>query len=241
VDADQASPVPPPAQPASPPEPAGSSEAAAPVAAAEKVEPADPVEPAAPVEPAEPVEPAAPEPAAPEPADPAEPAVPVESAALPEPVEAPVPTEVAAPPRPVAPVDLVELALASVELSPDGLLPATGTVRLVDLAAGGQLDIVMARADAVLVQEAISGVPPARPRTHDLLLAVIAALSGAVTEVALVERRPGGVYVASLKVLRPNGVVAELDARPSDALNVALRSPGAALRAARSLVDVPAN
>jgi len=159
---------------------------------------------------------------------------------VPPPAEAGVSDE-GAPPRPVPPADLVELALASVELSPDGLLPATGTVRLVDLAAGGQLDIVMARADAMLVQEAIAGVPAARPRTHDLLLAVIAALSGAVTEVALVERRPGGVYVATLRVLRPNGSVAELDARPSDALNVALRSPGAALRAARSLVDVPAN
>ena len=137
--------------------------------------------------------------------------------------------------------ELVELTLASVELSPDGLLPATGTVSLVDLTGGGHLDIVMARGDAVLVQEALSGTPAPRPRAHDLLLAAVAALSGAVTAVTLVERRPGGVYVASVRVLRPDGSVAELDARPSDALNVALRSAGAALRAVRSLIEVPPN
>ena len=137
--------------------------------------------------------------------------------------------------------ELVELALASVELSPEGLQPASGKVSLVEVEGDGHLDIVMARADAALVQEALAGTAPPRPRTHDLLLSAIEALSGAVTGATLVERRPGGVYVATLTVLRPNGSVAELDARPSDALNVALRSPGAALRAVRSLVDVPAN
>ena len=137
--------------------------------------------------------------------------------------------------------DLVELALVSVELSPEGLQPATGTVSLVEVDGAGRLDIVMARTDAALVQEALAGVPPPRPRTHDLLLAAVAALSGAVTGVTLVERRPGGVYVANVRVLRPNGSTVDLDARPSDALNVALRAPGARLRAARSLVDVPAN
>ena len=137
--------------------------------------------------------------------------------------------------------ELVELALASVELSPEGLQPATGTVSLVDMEGGRKLDIVMARADAVLVQEAIAGEAPARPRTHDLLLAAVQALAGAVTGVTLVERRAGGVYVANLRVLRPDGSTAELDARPSDALNVALRSSGAVLRASRALMDVPAN
>ncbi len=140
----------------------------------------------------------------------------------------------------VAP-DLVELALASVELSPEGLQPATGTVSLVDMEGGGHLDIVMARADAALVQEAIAGTTPPRPRTPDLLLAAIEALAGAVTGVTLVERRAGGVYVANLRIRGPDGSEVELDARPSDALNVALRSTGAVLRAARPLVEVPAN
>ena len=147
----------------------------------------------------------------------------------------------AADPAQPAPPDLVELALASVALSPEGLQPATGTVSLVDMAGGGQVDIVMARADAVLVQEAIAGTVPPRPRTHDLLLATVEALAGAVVGVNLVERRAGGVYVANLQVRCHDGATVELDARPSDALNVALRSTGAVLRAARALVDVPAN
>jgi len=137
--------------------------------------------------------------------------------------------------------DFAELALASVELSTEGLLPAIGTVSLVPLDGQGQLDIVMARADASLVQEAISGIPPLRPRTHDLLLATVEALGGQVAGVTLVERRAGGVYVANMGIRRPDGTVIEVDARPSDALNVALRSVGAVLRAARSLVEIPAN
>ncbi len=82
--------------------------------------------------------------------------------------------------------DLVELALASVELSPEGLQPATGTVSLVEVDGAGRLDIVMARTDALLVQEALSGTAPPRPRTHDLLLAAVAALSGAVSGVSVV-------------------------------------------------------
>jgi len=135
----------------------------------------------------------------------------------------------------------VELALASVELSLEGMLPATGRVSLVGMEGEGQIDIVMARTDAVLVQEAIAGTAAPRPRTHDLLVAAVEALGGAISGVTLVERRAGGVYVASLQVTRADGSVVELDARPSDALNVALRSSGAVIHAARELVHVPAN
>ena len=135
----------------------------------------------------------------------------------------------------------VELALASVELSPEGLQPATGTLALVDLASGSRLDIVMARADAVLVEEAIAGTPPPRPRAHDVLLAAVAALGGEVVATTLVERRAGGVYVASIAVRRPDGSEVRLDARPSDAINVALRAGGAGLYAVPELVGVPEN
>jgi len=169
---------------------------------------------------------------------PVEPVEPVERV---EAVERAEPAEAVGAVETVESVEVVELALASVELSPEGLEPATGTVSLVVMEGSGQLDIVMARSDALLVQEAIAGTVPARPRTHDLLIAAVDALGGAITGVTLVGRRPGGVYVASLQVSRADGSVAELDARPSDALNVALRSTGPVLRAARSLLDVPAN
>jgi bifunctional DNase/RNase len=168
-------------------------------------------------------------------AEPAGPADLLGSPATAEPEPAPPPVAAA------AAEELVELALASVDLAPEGQQPAIGTVSLMDMAGGGRLDIVMARADAALVQEAIAGLVPPRPRTHDLLVAAVFALGGAVVGVTLVERRAGGIYVASVRVRRQDGSVAELDARPSDALNVALRSSGAVLRAARSLIDVPAN
>jgi bifunctional DNase/RNase len=164
-----------------------------------------------------------------------------ELAAATTPAQRPAPAPAAAPGPHAATSEVVELALASVHLAPPEVQPATGTVSLLDLAGGGQLDIVMARADAVLVQEAIAGAAPPRPRTHDLLLAAVEALGGAVVAVTLVDRRAGGVYVANLRVRRSDGSTVELDARPSDALNVALRSTGAVLQAARFLLDVPAN
>ena len=181
----------------------------------------------------DPAEPDPDPPAAPEP-DPDPPAAPEPDGAV-EPVEpdGPVDAEEAD--------DLIELALASVELAPEGLQPATGTVSLVPVEGDGRLDIVMARPDAALVQEALAGIPAPRPRTHDLLLAVVQAMDGAVAGATLVERRAGGIYVARLRVRRSDGTSAELDARPSDALNVALRSPGADLRAVRALLEVPAN
>lgn len=157
------------------------------------------------------------------------------------PVEVVVPEEVpVAEPAAVAEqveAALVELVLVSVDLSPEWVEPASGRVRLADVERGNDIDIVMARTDALLVEEALAGTPAPRPRTHDLLLATVGALAGMVTGVTLTERRPDGVYVAILCVLRPDGSTAELDARPSDALNVALRSPGATLRATRALLD----
>lgn len=135
----------------------------------------------------------------------------------------------------------VPLALAGVELSPEGVAPAIGTVTLTDVATGRRLDIIMGRPDAALLEEAIAGIAPPRPRPHDLMLAAIEALDGVVVHVSLVERRPGGIYVARVDVAKPDGSIVSLDARPSDALNLALRAPAAALWATSELLGVLEN
>ena len=135
----------------------------------------------------------------------------------------------------------VELALAGVELSPEWQAPQTATVTLVELEGSRRLEIVMGRSDGVLVQEALAGTPPPRPRTADLLAAVVQALGGIVERVAIVDRRAGGIYHAQLLLRRPDGEVERLDCRPSDGLNVALRSPGAGLEALEVLLEVPPN
>lgn len=138
--------------------------------------------------------------------------------------------------------EFVEMALASVELSPEWQAPATGTIRLVEMLGDQRtLEIVMARPDALLIQEAIGDKPPPRPRTHDLFVATIEEIGGALIEVAIVDRLPGGVYPARLTVRGPDGESRHVDCRPSDALNLALRTAACRLTALETLLGIPEN
>lgn len=61
-----------------------------------------------------------------------------------------------------------------------------------------------------------------RPLTHDLLINVIQGLGGQVTKV-VISNIDDGTFYALLCIKTPTGLV-EIDARPSDALAVALRA-----------------
>lgn len=61
----------------------------------------------------------------------------------------------------------------------------------------------------------------ARPLTHDLLVSVLKGLGGTVQKV-LITRVEKSTYYAEL-IVRRNGEVFSLDARPSDSIAVALR------------------
>lgn len=61
----------------------------------------------------------------------------------------------------------------------------------------------------------------ARPLTHDLLCSVLRGLGGAVQKV-IITRVESSTYYAEL-IVRRNGEVFSLDARPSDSIAVALR------------------
>jgi bifunctional DNase/RNase len=135
----------------------------------------------------------------------------------------------------------VELAIAGIELGSEDARPAIGTIQLVDMASGERLDIVMARADALCVQQAVADQDSPRPRTHDLVLAAIIGLGGRVTEARILDRRTGGVFLAELVLEAADGSEVRLDARPSDALNVALRSRGASLTAHPALLAASLN
>ncbi len=60
-----------------------------------------------------------------------------------------------------------------------------------------------------------------RPLTHDLIVAVVGGLGGSLERV-VITRVEGNTYYAEL-VLRRNGEVISVDARPSDSIAVALR------------------
>jgi hypothetical protein len=75
-------------------------------------------------------------------------------------------------------------------------------------------------ANAIALQ--IENVETPRPMTHDLLKSVIADLSGEVERVVVCELKENTFY-ATIDIRAPRGVVS-IDARPSDAIALALRT-----------------
>ncbi len=80
--------------------------------------------------------------------------------------------------------------------------------------------IGMFEANAIAAE--LEKVTPARPMTHDLLKKVINAVDGVVTKMVINDLKEH-TYYAVIHLL-VNGQPIEVDARPSDAIAVALRS-----------------
>ena len=99
--------------------------------------------------------------------------------------------------------------------------------------------------EANAIQLQMEGVQTPRPMTHDLLKTVIEELGGHVERVVVCDLRDNTFY-ATLHVLSPSGP-RMLDARPSDAIALALRSGArifveeAVIQSARSVETSPAS
>lgn len=87
-------------------------------------------------------------------------------------------------------------------------------------------------ANAIALQ--IENVAPPRPMTHDLFRRLVDALRAAVTRVVITDLR-GSTYYAYLEVVRDSERLF-IDARPSDALAIALRT-GAPVFVTPSVLD----
>ena len=81
-------------------------------------------------------------------------------------------------------------------------------------------------ANAIALQ--LEGVQTPRPMTHDLLRSAVESLGGTV-EAILVHALVENTFHATITVRRGDGSTIELDARPSDAIALALRC-GARIR-----------
>ena len=81
-------------------------------------------------------------------------------------------------------------------------------------------------ANAIALQ--LEGVQTPRPMTHDLLRSAVESLGGTV-EAVLVHALVENTFHATITVRRGDGSTIELDARPSDAIALALRC-GARIR-----------
>lgn len=111
-------------------------------------------------------------------------------------------------------------------------LPAQNHALLLLTPAGDRVvPVWVGAAEATAVALVLDDVTPPRPLTHDLLLAAVAALGGTVAAARITGTR--GEAVLGELVLADGTV---LDARPSDAVAVALRAEAPVL-APRAVVD----
>lgn len=84
------------------------------------------------------------------------------------------------------------------------------------------LPIWVGRAEANAINMALESVTPPRPMTHDLLLDVVDALGAKALSVVITDLNEN-TYYAKLHLLKGEGEVT-VDARPSDAVALALRA-----------------
>ncbi len=77
--------------------------------------------------------------------------------------------------------------------------------------------------EANAIAMALQGVRPPRPITHDLIRHVLEGLGGELVRVAVTAVRDS-TYFAELLIRRGGNHLAAVDARPSDAIAIALRA-----------------
>jgi bifunctional DNase/RNase len=84
------------------------------------------------------------------------------------------------------------------------------------------LPIVIDALQAMSIAAARMGEPPERPMTHDLLLSTVELLGAKVIRVEITDLVDGTYY--GMLVLERQGMRFDIDARPSDALALAVRT-----------------
>ncbi len=81
--------------------------------------------------------------------------------------------------------------------------------------------ILIGISEAIAIDRHVKGFEPQRPLTHDLLVGAIASLGGVVERIEVCGLQDG-TFFAKLIIEQSDGVV-EVDARPSDAIALAVR------------------
>jgi len=118
--------------------------------------------------------------------------------------------------------------------------PSTGgayAILLKELDGSRRLPIIIGAFEAQAIALEIEGIKPPRPLTHDLLKQITENLGAAVVEVIVDELRENTFYAKV--ILEVAGLSQEVDARPSDAIALAVRT-GAPIYVANSVMDAAA-
>jgi len=133
----------------------------------------------------------------------------------------------------LAAAGLAVAAAAPVEVEVRGvrLDPTTGSpvVQLVEKGKGGrELPIWIGPFEAQAIAAEMQGVPLPRPLTHDLMKRLVESLGGRLDRVVIGDLHDN-TYFATLHLAGADGKDISLDARPSDAIALALRLHGTIL------------
>lgn len=88
---------------------------------------------------------------------------------------------------------------------------------------GRRAPIFIGPFETLAIQTALEGAPMERPMTHDLLRNVIERLGGTVERITIDDLWQGTFY-AKITVATKNNETLDIDARPSDAVAIALRT-----------------
>jgi RNA polymerase sigma factor (sigma-70 family) len=127
-------------------------------------------------------------------------------------------------------IETVRMRVADVRRDPD----EDRHVVLLEADDGRRLPIWIGPSEATAMAINARGVETLRPLTYALVASLVDALGGDVVEVVLTDLREG-TYYAEIVVTGPQGKT-HVDARPSDALNLALTA-GAAISVARRVLE----
>jgi hypothetical protein len=103
--------------------------------------------------------------------------------------------------------------------------PATGgayAILLKEVDGKKRLPIIIGAFEAQAIALEIEGIKPPRPLTHDLLKQLTDSLGATVIEIIIDELRENTFYAKI--ILEVSGFSQELDARPSDAIALAVRT-----------------
>lgn len=103
--------------------------------------------------------------------------------------------------------------------------PSTGgayAILLKEIEGSRRLPIIIGAFEAQAIALEIEGIKPPRPLTHDLLKQIIDNLGGSVLEVIISELRENTFYAKI--ILDVSGLTNEIDARPSDAIALSVRT-----------------
>jgi bifunctional DNase/RNase len=117
------------------------------------------------------------------------------------------------------PLPFIEMEVKGVRLDATGQSPV---VILVDKEGGKALPIWIGLLEANAIDKELKNITSTRPLTHDLLHSILTQAQVNVKEVKIVDLK-NNTYYATLFLKLKKGVI-EVDARPSDAIILALKS-----------------